>query len=153
MKYDRIVSVTPYNSKVGPDRIKVNMKSQLKRELMDRLPGSSLREQVNDFHGYMLGLPDKSGVDSHLLRNPFDIPRGRLLDQLVRMRVNLVGRGRGTSCNTHTVDSNTHNTLPIAQMGNYQDYLKMQPMPLRELESQPNRQHMFGTTSRSTRTC
>ena len=47
MEYDRIVSVTPYKGKVGPDGIKVNVKSQLKRELMDGLPGSSLREQVN----------------------------------------------------------------------------------------------------------
>ena len=92
----------------------------------------------------MLGLPEKSGVDSHPLRNPFDIPRGRLLDQLVRMRANLVGRGRGASCHTQTVDSDTRHTLPIAQMGNYQDYPKKQPMPLRELESQPVRQHMFG---------
>jgi hypothetical protein len=29
-------------------------------------------------------------------------------------------------------------------MGNYQDYLKKQPLPLRELESAPVRQHMFG---------
>jgi hypothetical protein len=59
------------------------------------------------------------------------------------MRANLAGRGRGAICHTQTVDSDTRNTLPIAQMGNYQDYLKKQPMPLRELESQPARQHMF----------
>ena len=29
-------------------------------------------------------------------------------------------------------------------MGNYQDYLKKQPLPLREIESSPVRQHMFG---------
>lgn len=29
-------------------------------------------------------------------------------------------------------------------MGNYQDYLKKMPVPLREIESQPVRQHMFG---------
>jgi hypothetical protein len=29
-------------------------------------------------------------------------------------------------------------------MGNYQDYLKKMPMPLREIESAPVRQHMFG---------
>jgi len=144
MEYDRIVSVTPYKGKVGPDGIKVNVKSQLKRELMDGLPGSALREQVTDFPGYMLGLPEKGRSEAHPLRNPFDIPRCRLLDQLVRMRANLVGRGRGASTHTQTVDSDTRHTLPIAQMGNYQDYLKKQPMPLRELESQPVRQHMFG---------
>jgi len=143
LEYDRIVSVTPFKGKVGPDGIKVNARSQLKRELMDSLPGSSLREQVTDFPGYMLGLPEKGGTETHPLRNPFDIPRHRLLDQLVRMRANLIGRGRGRA-STQLVDSDTRHSLPIGQMGNYQDYLKKQPLPLRELESQPVRQHMFG---------
>jgi len=143
LEYDRIVSVTPFKGKVGPDGIKVNVRSQLKRELMDSLPGSALREQVTDFPGYMLGLPEKGGAETHPLRNPFDIPRHRLLDQLVRMRANLIGRGRGKSA-TQLVDSDTRHSLPIGQMGNYQDYLKKQPLPLRELESQPVRQHMFG---------
>ncbi len=57
------------------------------------------------------------------------------------MRSNLLcGRG-GVS---HVVDEDTRHSLPIAQMGNYQDYLKKQPVPLRELESPPVRQHMFG---------
>jgi len=142
-EYDRIVSVTPFKGKVGPDGIKVNVRSQLKRELMDSLPGSALRDQVTDFPGYMLGLPEKGGAETHPLRNPFDIPRHRLLDQLVRMRANLIGRGRGRSA-TQLVDSDTRHSLPIGQMGNYQDYLKKQPLPLRELESQPVRQHMFG---------
>jgi len=143
LEYDRIVSVTPFKGKVGPDGIKVNVRSQLKRELMDSLPGSALRDQVTDFPGYMLGLPEKGGAEAHPLRNPFDIPRHRLLDQLVRMRANLIGRGRGKSA-TQLVDSDTRHSLPIGQMGNYQDYLKKQPLPLRELESQPVRQHMFG---------
>jgi len=65
------------------------------------------------------------------------------LDQLVRMRANLIGGGRGRT-GIQMVDSDTRHSLPIATMGNYQDYLKKQPMPLRELESQPVRQHMFG---------
>ena len=57
------------------------------------------------------------------------------------MRANLLcGRG-GVS---HLVDEDTRHSLPIGQMGNYQDYLKKQPLPLRELESAPVRQHMFG---------
>ena len=57
------------------------------------------------------------------------------------MRANLLcGRG-GVS---HLIDEDTRHSLPIGQMGNYQDYLKKQPMPLRELESAPVRQHMFG---------
>lgn len=36
-----------------------------------------------------------------------------------------------------------HN-MPVQQMGNYQEYLKRMPTPLREIESAPVRQHMFG---------
>lgn len=36
-----------------------------------------------------------------------------------------------------------HN-MPVGQMGNYQEYLKRMPTPLREIESAPVRQHMFG---------
>ncbi len=42
------------------------------------------------------------------------------------------------------IDDDTKHTMPIAQMGNYQDHLKRMPTPLREIESTPVRQHMFG---------
>ena len=42
------------------------------------------------------------------------------------------------------IDDDTRHSLPISQMGNYQDHLKKMPMPLREIESAPVRQHMFG---------
>ena len=140
-EYDRIVSMTPHKGKFGPDGIKVVQKSSHK--LMETLTGSSLREAVTDFPGYMLALPGQRNIESHPLRNPFDIPRARLLDQLVRMRANLIGGGRGRT-GVVLVDSDTRHSLPISSMGNYQDYLKKQPTPLRELESQPVRQHMFG---------
>lgn len=34
--------------------------------------------------------------------------------------------------------------MPVSQMGNYQEYLKRIPSPLREVESTPVRQHTFG---------
>ena len=46
--------------------------------------------------------------------------------------------------NTKLLDDNSKHSLPIGQMGNYQDYLKKMPVPLREIESAPVRQHMFG---------
>ena len=46
--------------------------------------------------------------------------------------------------NTKLVDDDSKHILPIGQMGNYQDYLKKMPVPLREIESTPVRQHMFG---------
>jgi len=132
-EYDRIVSMTPYKGKFGPDGIKVVPRTQVQN--------SSIRDQLTEFHSYMLGLPEKTATETHPLRNPFDISRSALLDQIVRMRSNLLcGRG-GVS---FVVDEDTRHSLPIAQMGNYQDYLKKQPMPLRELESPPVRQHMFG---------
>lgn len=41
-------------------------------------------------------------------------------------------------------DPDTSHSLPISQMGNYQEYLKKQTPQLREIESTPVRQHMFG---------
>jgi len=35
-------------------------------------------------------------------------------------------------------------SMPVSQMGNYQEYLKRMTSPLREVESMPVRQHMFG---------
>lgn len=35
-------------------------------------------------------------------------------------------------------------SMPISQMGNYQEYLKKTQPQLREIESAPVRQHMFG---------
>lgn len=35
-------------------------------------------------------------------------------------------------------------SMPVSQMGNYQEYLKRIAPPLREIESTPVRQHMFG---------
>ncbi len=45
---------------------------------------------------------------------------------------------------TRLIEDDSTHSLPISQMGNYQDYLKKMPTPLREIESQPVRQHMFG---------
>lgn len=36
-------------------------------------------------------------------------------------------------------------SVPVAQMGNYQEYLKLMPPPLREIDpEQPKRLHTFG---------
>lgn len=42
------------------------------------------------------------------------------------------------------LDQDSAHSLPISQMGNYQEYLKKQTPQLREIESAPVRQHMFG---------
>lgn len=78
--------MTPFKGKFGPDGIKVLPRSPLKRELLEnpalRETPPSLRDQLTDFPGYMLGLPEKAATETHPLRNPFDISRASLLDQV-----------------------------------------------------------------------
>jgi hypothetical protein len=42
-----------------------------------------------------------------------------------------------------TISENIHNSA-VQDMGNYQEYLKRMPQPLREIETTPVRQHTFG---------
>ncbi|KAM6288052.1 integrator complex subunit 6 isoform 2-T2 [Spheniscus humboldti] len=75
-------------------------------------------------------------------RNAYDIPRRNLLDQLTRMRSNLL---KNTRKFLKGQDEDQVHSVPIAQMGNYQEYLKQIPSPLRELDpDQPRRLHTFG---------
>ncbi|XP_065486326.1 integrator complex subunit 6 isoform X3 [Caloenas nicobarica] len=75
-------------------------------------------------------------------RNAYDIPRRNLLDQLTRMRSNLL---KSTRRFLKGQDEDQVHSVPIAQMGNYQEYLKQIPSPLRELDpDQPRRLHTFG---------
>uniref|UniRef100_A0A8V5G9G7 Uncharacterized protein n=1 Tax=Melopsittacus undulatus TaxID=13146 RepID=A0A8V5G9G7_MELUD len=75
-------------------------------------------------------------------RNAYDIPRRNLLDQLTRMRSNLL---KSTRKFLKGQDEDQVHSVPIAQMGNYQEYLKQVPSPLRELDpDQPRRLHTFG---------
>ncbi|CAB1329145.1 unnamed protein product, partial [Coregonus sp. 'balchen'] len=63
------------------------------------------------------------------------------LNKLSRMRRNLLG----TSCLLRGHDPDQLHSVPIAQMGNYQDFLKALPQPLRDADpEQPKRLHTFG---------
>lgn len=53
-------------------------------------------------------------------------------------------RNNFLQCDWVVQDQDSAHALPISQMGNYQEYLKRQTPQLRELESAPVRQHMFG---------
>lgn len=57
------------------------------------------------------------------------------------MRANFL---QPTLSHTKLVDDDSLHSMPISQMGNYQDYLKRMTPQLREIESAPVRQHMFG---------
>ncbi len=86
LEYDKTLSVTPVSrQRVVPDGIKVVPLSPFKKEILtnhtlkDRF--SLLKDQLTDFPGFLLGIRDSS-LKPNRLRNPFDIPRHMLLDQV-----------------------------------------------------------------------
>ena len=78
-------------------------------------------------------------------RNPFDIPRKNLVSHVTKMRMNFLKK-----CNTQMqmLDEDQLHTIPVQEMGNYQDYLKRMPPPLREVENIPVRYFLFPIYSR-----
>ncbi|XP_071547299.1 integrator complex subunit 6 isoform X2 [Panulirus ornatus] len=107
--------------------------------LQDKL--AHLRDQVTEYPSFALAVREGE-VSPQMYRNPFDIPRSCLLDQLTRMRANLLQSSLTLLLTDRDLDQ--LHCRPISQMGNYQDYLKKMTPPLREIESTPVRQHMFG---------
>ncbi|XP_061581811.1 integrator complex subunit 6 [Cololabis saira] len=94
-----------------------------------------------EFAGFQIALLNKD-VKPQAYRNAYDIPRRNLLDQLSRMRLNLL---RTSLKLIRGQDEDSLHSVPVAQMGNYQEYLKMMPSPLREIDpDQPKRLHTFG---------
>ncbi|KAJ8407188.1 hypothetical protein AAFF_G00288640 [Aldrovandia affinis] len=96
---------------------------------------------LKEFAGFQIALLNKD-MKPQAYRNAYDIPRRNLLDQLTRMRSNLL---RTTQKLIRGQDEDYLHSIPMAQMGNYQEYLKMMPSPLREIDpDQPKRLHTFG---------
>lgn len=86
IEYDKTLTTTPITKqRLGPDGIKITPRSPFKKELLSnhtmRDKFSSLKDQLTDFPGFMLGIKDSS-MKSNSLRNPFDISRKNLLDQV-----------------------------------------------------------------------
>lgn len=146
MEYERLNSSVGTGKPQGPEGIRVIPRSDPRKDMnFVSNPGlserfSSLKEQIVDFNGFMLGIRDKD-VKTQSYRNPFDIPRKILLDQIARMRSNYL---HTSIVQTRLQDEDQLHNMPVSQMGNYQEYLKKTAAPLREIESQPVRQHMFG---------
>lgn len=103
--------------------------------LMDKF--NSQRDQILEQGNLFITTLDKER-QTVSFKNPFDIPRHRLIHQVARMRNNLM------QSDWVVQDQDSAHSLPISQMGNYQEYLKRQTPQLREIESVPVRQHMFG---------
>lgn len=100
-----------------------------------------LKNDLNEFTGFQISIKNQSTeVKSQCYRNPYDITRHELIDQIHRMRLNFL-QPPGL---VKFQDEDQIHSLPVSQMGNYQEYLKKIATPLRELESAPVRQHMFG---------
>uniref|UniRef100_A0A2A4K5L9 VWFA domain-containing protein n=1 Tax=Heliothis virescens TaxID=7102 RepID=A0A2A4K5L9_HELVI len=134
------------NTQKVAESVRVMPRSPLRKDLtthpclQDKF--SALRDQLNEFGGFVVGLSrGRHKTQAHTYRNPFDIQRRDLLDQVVRMRANFL---QPSLAHTRLVDEDSVHSMPVAQMGNYQEYLKRMTPQLREIESQPVRQHMFG---------
>lgn len=118
-------------------RVTLNKKELISQPLLaDKFNAQRdlLMDQINPF----IVTVDVKERQTVSFKNPFDIPRNRLIEQVVRMRNNFL------QSDWITLDQDSAHSLPICQMGNYQEYLKRQTPQLREIESAPVRQHMFG---------
>ncbi|XP_037298700.1 integrator complex subunit 6 isoform X2 [Manduca sexta] len=143
---DVINKASSNNNQKVAESVRVMPRSPLKKDLtthpclQDKF--SALRDQLNEFGGFVVGLSrGRHKAQAHTYRNPFDIQRRDLLDQVVRMRANFL---QPSLAHTRLVDEDSVHSMPVAQMGNYQEYLKRMTPQLREIETQPVRQHMFG---------
>lgn len=114
---------------------------QLLQEITGEMPQRMLELNVREFAGFQIALLNKD-LKPQTFRNAYDISRSNLLDHLTRMRANLMKSSRRFFSGQ---DQDQLHSIPIVQMGNYQEYLKNIPSPLRELDAdQPRRQHTFG---------
>ncbi|KAL8612218.1 hypothetical protein ACOMHN_028915 [Nucella lapillus] len=102
---------------------------------------SALKQEiVSDYSGFHIAVPDPA-VRPQYYRNPYDIPRKNLLDQVTRMRQNVLEMSH--TAQTLMEQEERHN-VPVQQMGNYQELVKKLPAPLRPIDNQPARLHTFG---------
>lgn len=107
---------------------------------MDSHKADQIRQQFTDYASIMLSVREKRKCKQvSLFREPAEIERTKVVEMLLKMRKNFYD-----SSALKPADEDDLHSLPIQDMGNYHEYLKNQVPPLRELESQMVRQHMFG---------
>lgn len=125
---------------------KLNCGLPLKRDLVThpqlRDTFIKVHSEINLFENYTIVVPtlNEQGPAKNY-RNPFDIPRHDLIDEIARMRDNFY---KIPTSNINITSKDFGHCLPISDMGNYQEYLKNKETPLREIEPTNVRQHMFG---------
>ncbi|XP_041114922.1 integrator complex subunit 6-like isoform X1 [Polyodon spathula] len=114
---------------------------QLLKGITGEAPHVLQELNMKEFTGFQIGILNKD-LKPQSFRNAYDIPRRSLLDHLSRMRSNLLKATQGL---LKGQDEDQLHSIPIAQMGNYQEFLKLSPSPLREVDpDQPKRLHTFG---------
>uniref|UniRef100_A0A8C1YR70 Integrator complex subunit 6 like n=1 Tax=Cyprinus carpio TaxID=7962 RepID=A0A8C1YR70_CYPCA len=114
---------------------------QLLQGITGEVPLRLIDMNFKEFAGFQIALLNKD-LKPQAYRNAYDIPRRNLVDQVTRMRFNLL---RTTQKLIRGQDDDSLHSIPVGQMGNYQEYLKMMPSPLREIDpDQPKRLHTFG---------
>uniref|UniRef100_A0A1A9WCI8 VWFA domain-containing protein n=1 Tax=Glossina brevipalpis TaxID=37001 RepID=A0A1A9WCI8_9MUSC len=118
----------------------VSLRRDLVRHPLLRDTFTKLHAEIEPLENYTIVVPQLTRqASAKSYRNPFDIPRRDIIEEIGRMReaffkpqsVSLIAKDSG-------------HCLPIAEMGNYQEYLKNKDNPLREIEPTNVRQHMFG---------
>ena len=149
-EYDKMCQSVNSSKPLVTDTIRINTSSSKKTlefnlnvnvNSNERFKSVQQELNCNEFHDFQIHVQDKSSeTRSQCFRNAFDISRYELIDQIQRMQVNFL---QPTGLIKYQDEDQVH-SLPVSQMGNYQEYLKRMPVPLRELESAPVRQHMFG---------
>ncbi|XP_074598860.1 integrator complex subunit 6-like [Brevipalpus obovatus] len=147
VEFEKVIASVGTGKPTIPTTIKVPNSSNKKiSDLINSSPSlrarfAGLRNEINDYTGFSMRISDKvREAKPQCYRNPYDITRNSLIDQIHRMRTNFL---QPPNLIKYYDDDHIHN-LPVSQMGNYQEYLKKMPTPLRELEQAPVRQHMFG---------
>ncbi|XP_055614002.1 integrator complex subunit 6 [Uranotaenia lowii] len=128
------------------ETVKLNPGQPLRRDLIShpmlKDAFNKVHADIANYENYTIVVPTvMRPASTKNYRNPFDIPRRDLIDEIARMRENFF-RIPTSGIAMFTKDSG--HCLPIADMGNYQEYLKNKETPLRELEPTNVRQHMFG---------
>lgn len=118
----------------------VPLRRDLVRHPLHRDTFAKLHSEIEPLENYTIVVPQLTRqASAKSYRNPFDIPRRDLIEEIGRMREAFL-RPQPTSL----VAKDSGHCLPIAEMGNYQEYLKNKDNPLREIEPTNVRQHMFG---------
>ncbi|CAI8003433.1 Integrator complex subunit 6-B [Geodia barretti] len=128
------------------------LKKQAKME-SERVVSAISQNRTNDAHKRSNGIVDlgdgisiaigstQEGERVQGFRNPFDIVRSSLLEQVRSMRTNFLQVSSSTALNV--IEEVARHQVPISQMGNYQEHLK-KLNPLREVDSGAVRTQLFG---------